>query len=114
LESEPLGWDIGGGGVELGESIEHTLKKEILEEYLTEVQDFEFLGYRDVHRVNDGEPTHWISLDFKVRINPATVGVGEPHKFDAVEWFSLDTVPAPEYIHSQLPTFLKKYEGRLS
>ena len=28
-------WDIGGGGVEFGESVEKTLRKEIKEEYCT-------------------------------------------------------------------------------
>ena len=104
-------WDIGGGGVEFGETVEHTLRKEIKEEYNAEVLNFEFLGFRDVHRFHDGKPTHWIALDYKVLIDPNNVKVGEPHKFDDLRWFTLDTLPDP--VHSQFPDFLKRYENLL-
>ena len=58
-------WDIGGGAIEFGENIEETVKKEIKEEYSTNVQKLEFLGFRDVHRTHDGVSTHWIALDFQ-------------------------------------------------
>ena len=104
-------WDIGGGGLEFGDTVENTLRKEIKEEYCTDVLDYEFLGYRDVHRNHDGKPTHWIALDFKVRINPAMVKNGEPHKFDKVALFTFDTMP--ETVHSQFPNFLKLYRQKL-
>jgi 8-oxo-dGTP diphosphatase len=104
-------WDIGGGGIEFGDTVENTLKKEIREEYCTEVLDYEFLGYRDVHREHNGKPTHWIALDFKVLVDRKKVKNGEPHKFDAVEWFTLKTLPTP--IHSQLPNFLKLYKEKI-
>ncbi len=51
-------WGIGGGGLEFGENVKDTLRREIKEEYLTDVLNYEFLGYRDVHRQNNGSPTH--------------------------------------------------------
>lgn len=104
-------WDIGAGGVEFGVPTEENLRSEIKEEYGATVLDYEFLGFRDVHRENDGKKTHWIGLDFKVLIEPSTVKNGEPHKFDEVKWFTLDTLPSPT--HSQLPNFLKKYDDKL-
>jgi len=104
-------WDIGAGGLEFGDTVENTLRKEIKEEYSTDVLDFEFLGYRDVHREHEGMPTHWIALDFKVLVDPAKVAIGEPHKFDSIGWFTKETIPAE--IHSQLPTFLEKYKDKL-
>lgn len=104
-------WDIGGGGVEFATTIEDTLRNEIREEYCTDVLAHEFLGYRDVHRVHEGKPTHWIALDFAVRVDRAKVRNGEPHKFDAVDWFTLETIPEPH--HSQFPEFLRKYGEHL-
>ncbi|MBI2627567.1 NUDIX domain-containing protein [Candidatus Nomurabacteria bacterium] len=104
-------WDIGGGGVEFGDTATNTLRKEIKEEYCTDVLDYKFLGYRDVHREQNGKKTHWITLDFKVFVDPKKVENGEPHKFDALEWFTLENLPSP--IHSQLPNFLKLYKDKL-
>jgi 8-oxo-dGTP diphosphatase len=104
-------WDCGGGGLEFGDTIENTLRKEIKEEYCTDVIDYEFLGYRDVHREHNGKKTHWIALDFKVLIDRSKVNNGEPYKFDAVEWFTLDKLPTP--LHSQLPTFFKVHKGKI-
>ncbi|MEX0673000.1 MAG: NUDIX domain-containing protein [Candidatus Paceibacterota bacterium] len=104
-------WDPGGGGVEHGETIEGTLRKEIAEEYCTDVLDHEFLGYRDVHRDHEGAKTHWIALDFKVLVDKDKVANGEPHKFDAIEWFRVDALPEP--MHSQPPAFFEKYKDKL-
>jgi len=104
-------WDIGGGGMEFGETIEATLRKEIKEEYNADVLSFEFLGFRDVHRVHDEKPTHWIALDYKVLINPEGVKINEPDKFDDLNWFTLDSLPNP--VHSQFPEFLNKYQEKL-
>lgn len=105
-------WDCGGGGLDFGDTVENTLRKEIAEEYCTDVLDYEFLGYRDVHRENNGKKTHWIALDFKVKVDREKAGNGEPHKFDAVEWFTLNTLPSP--LHSQFPNFLKLYNSKLT
>jgi len=105
-------WDCGGGGLDLGVTIEETLKKEIMEEYCTDVLGYEFLGYRDVHRENDGVKTHWIALDFKVLVDPVKVKNGEPHKFDDVAWFRMDKMP--DALHSQFPNFLKLYSAKLN
>ena len=92
-------WDFGGGGVDVHDGVEDTLKKEIHEELCTDVLDYEFIGYRDVHRENNGVKTHWISLNFIVRVDRSKVQNGEPHKFDEIGWFTLDNLPEPG--HSQ-------------
>ncbi len=100
-------WEPGAGGLELGDSVEETIRKEVKEEYGTNVLEKKFLGYRDIHRINNGEPTHWVALDFLVLINRAKAHNAEPHKFDDVGWFRLDAFPAP--LHSQFPLFLERY-----
>ena len=103
-------WDCGGGGLEFGDTVEDTLKKEIKEEYCTDVLEYEFLGYRDVHREHNGKKTHWVALDFKVKVDPLKVKIGEPHKFDDIGWFDLKLFPNP--LHSQLPNFLNLYQNK--
>jgi ADP-ribose pyrophosphatase YjhB (NUDIX family) len=104
-------WDCGGGGLEFGDTVEKTLRKEIAEEYSTDVLGYEFLGYRDVHREREGRKTHWIALDFKVLVDRAKVRNGEPHKFEAVDWFAIGAMPEP--LHSQFPRFLEQYRSKL-
>ena len=105
-------WDIGGGAIEFGENIEETVKKEIKEEYSTNVQKLEFLGFRDVHRTHDGVSTHWIALDFKVLVDRTMGKIGEPHKFDDLGWFTLDTLPVARTFPN--PDILEKYKDALS
>ena len=104
-------WSQGGGGLEFGDTIEETLRKEIMEEYCVDVIHFEFMGHRDVHREHGGVKTHWIALDYKVLIDPTRVENGEPHKADELGWFTLDNLPSPMY--SQWPVFFEKYEEKL-
>ncbi|MDQ5919369.1 MAG: 8-oxo-dGTP diphosphatase [Patescibacteria group bacterium] len=104
-------WDIGGGALEFGETAEQTVRREIAEEYGATVLACEFLGYRDVHRVQNGVATHWIALDFRARIDPATVREGEPDVIQQVQWFTRDTLPSP--LHSQLPRVLATHGDKL-
>lgn len=104
-------WDPGGGAVEFSDTIEETLKKEIMEEYCTDVLDYEFLGYRDVHRKINEKSTHWIALDFKVLVDRNKVKNGEPHKLEDVCWFTANSLPKPT--HSQFPLFLELYKDKL-
>lgn len=105
-------WDPGGGGVDFGEPILKALKREIKEEYCTRVISAEFLGSRDVRRTDEvGRKTHWVTLDYKVLVDPKTVKNGEPKKSEEIGWFTIDNLPAP--VHSQLPEFIKLYKDRL-
>lgn len=99
-------WDIGAGGLDLHDTVETTLRKEIKEEYGADIIAFEFMGYRDLQREHNGERTHWVGLDFKVLIDPAQVVNGEPHKFEKLEWFPINNLPSP--MHSQFPIFWEK------
>lgn len=104
-------WDFGGGGIDFGYGIEETLKKELKEEYCVEHIEYKFLGYRDVFREQEGKKTHWIQFDFIVKVNPEEVKNGEPHKFDEVEWFTLDDLPTP--LHSQAQKEVDLYLTKL-
>ena len=104
-------WDFGAGGVEFGHTIEETLRKEIREEYCVDVLGYEFIDYLDVHREYEGKPTHWISLAFKVLVDPARVRIGEPDMCDEIGWLTLDALP--DNLHSQIPRFLEMYRDRL-
>jgi 8-oxo-dGTP diphosphatase len=104
-------WDIGGGGLEFGDTIEETLEKELLEEFGCKILDYEILGFREVHREHDGKKTHWVTIDHKILIDPKEVKNKEPHKFEELRWFSINKFPEP--MHSQWPAFYEKYRENL-
>lgn len=106
-------WDIGAGGIELGQTVEETLQKEIKEEYCTDIVKADFMGYRTVFREHNGAKTHWVFFDFKVQVKPEMVKNGEPHKFDELKWFKFAQMPKPEEMHSQIPHFIKAHKEKL-
>lgn len=105
-------WDCGGGGLDFGSTAEETLRKEIKEEYGADVISSEFLGYRDVFRELGGKKTHWLAIDFLVVVDPEQVRNEEPHKFDAVEWATLDALPTP--LHFGFSQMIQNYSKKLN
>ena len=104
-------WDFGGGSIEMGDTVEETIIKEIKEELDADVLEMNFLGYRDMFREMNGEKTHWIALQFLVHVNAMQVKNNEPHKFDDVQWFTLDNLPNP--LHSSALQILEKFKTKI-
>ena len=105
-------WDIGGGGLDVGLSASDNVIKEVQEEYAATPQSVDFLGYRDAFRtLPSGQDTHWLALDFLVKVDPNEMRINEPHKFDDSGWFTLGAMPVP--VHSQLSYVLDKYKDEL-
>jgi 8-oxo-dGTP diphosphatase len=92
-------WDLCGGAIEFGDTIEDTIRKELAEELCTEPLALEFLTVYDAHRHLDGRQSHWVSIVYAVQVDPATVSIGEPHKIAELGWFTSKTLPEP--LHSQ-------------
>lgn len=102
-------WDVGGGAIEFGEHIHDAVRREVMEELLTDPLEIEFLTVYDAHReLDDGQATHWIAIIHAVRVDPAQVKIGEPHKIDELGWFTSNQLPEP--LHSQ---FWKSYQVAL-
>ena len=102
-------WDVGGGAIEFGESIDEAVRREIKEELCVDPLDVEFLCVYDPHRVlDDGTPTHWITIMHTVKVDPKKVKIGEPHKIEELGWFYSNELPKP--LHSQ---FWRSYQVAL-
>lgn len=105
---EPGAWDCGAGALEFGETFEEAVAREVGEEYATSPLEIAVLGVRNVLR--DDPPSHWVAIVFAVRVDPAAVTIGEPHKFDELGWFTADALPSP--LHSQLAPALAMWAQR--
>lgn len=104
-------WDVGGGAIELGQTVEDALENELWQEYGAIGQNTLFMGYRNVLRTQNGAPYHWSALDFLVQVEPSCVINGEPGKFDELGWFHLGHLPAP--LHSAVPDLFDRHHQTL-
>lgn len=98
-------WDIGGGAVEFGETLEDALLRELSEEYKIKPKEFEFTKIYTALREHQGTPTHWVAVNFKVLVDPEEIIIGEPHKVDAIGWFDKKSIPSP--LHSMFDNALE-------
>lgn len=101
-------WDLCGGAIEFGDSIDETLRKELMEELCVEPLEVEFLVAYDAHRLQNGVNTHWVQIVYAVKVDPLKVKIGEPHKISQLGWFTSKNLPSP--LHSQ---FQKSYQVAL-
>ena len=107
-------WEpVGGGGLKFGESVEEAARREVKEESGANVQSLEFMGYRDVFREQNGQKTHWLSIDFRAQIDPKEARITEPHKCDEQRWVTVEEIGNMHDLHSQFPAFLEKYKATL-
>ena len=87
-------WEFPGGGVEFGETLEHALAREILEEYGITIEAQELLDV--VNHIIPREGQHWVSPTFICRMMSGTPVIREPHKCEAIGWFAIEDIPEKE------------------
>ncbi len=80
-------WEFPGGGVEFGDTMEATIKREMKEELGIEITTYEQLPVLD-HIIKE-EGQHWITSGFISRIKKGKPTIKEPEKCSALGWFSL-------------------------
>ena len=101
-------WDVGGGAIEFGESIDEAVKREIAEELCCDTIAIDFLTVYDAHREHNDVKTHWVAIIHAVQVDPDKVKIGEPDKIEEFAWFTSNNLPTP--LHSQ---FWKSYQVAL-
>ncbi len=102
-------WDTGSGKQEFNLSLEENVLQEVLEEYgcrgIIEGQ----LPAHDIFREQDGMKTHWLAVPFFIKVNPADVKNGEPHKIEELTWFPIDKLPEP--LHTGFAYTFNRYKS---
>ena len=108
-------WDVGGGKLEFGLTLEENVLREVMEEYGCAGKIQEQLP-SFCHFAQQGErKTHWVAVPFIIQVDARYVRLNEPEKMDEIGWFTLDDLPSPlhpgtEVELKELRGYLKKYE----
>lgn len=88
-------WDPGvGGALEVGESIEECLIREIKEEAGVAPHKIELLGHVEKFRELNGIHTHWVGFFYKCSVDPSLVVV-DTNETDEIVWTDFHSYPRP-------------------
>ncbi len=109
-QSYPLKWEFIGGKVELGESPEEALKREVAEEINLQVAVGRLLDVVEVDYRQMGRPSHQI-LFYECRrlTKKATI---DPDVYKAVKWVHVNDLPGLDWVEGEIE-FAKKLVGGL-
>ncbi len=87
-------WEIPGGGVKFGETLQNAIQREMMEEYGVELELLE--QFPTANHIITAEKQHWVPTTFMAKIKKGqTPKIMEPDKCDAIGWFALDKLPHP-------------------
>ena len=98
-------WDCGGGALKFGETWEQAARREVKEEYCSEIEKLDFVRVNNVLRTHEGKKTHWIAIIFAAQLDPKKVKIGDKDKIDEFAWFKPNNLPKP--LHSMYLTHLE-------
>lgn len=84
-------WSIPGGRVEMFETFEEAVKREVKEETGIEVHVIDLLGI--CNHIIQNEKSHWVSPCFLCKIVAGEPQILEPTKHLDMKWFSLNNLP---------------------
>jgi len=92
-EPEAGHWGLAGGKIDLFETAEQAMRREVAEELGIVVDEAVLLCFVD--QIDRDRGTHWVAPVFVVRSFRGEPRNCEPEKHEGPAWFALDALPAP-------------------
>lgn len=85
-------WEFPGGGIEFGDTMAETIKREMKEELGVVVALLEHLPPID-HIIPD-DHQHWVTSAFVAKVVDGQPTIMEPEKCEEIGWFTLNEIEA--------------------
>lgn len=108
-------WSIPGGKLEMFETFEQAVKREVKEETDLDIEIVRMNGLCD--HIIEAEGLHWVTPSYLCKVVSGTAKIMEPDKHLEMEWFPLDKLPENitittkkalgEYIKMELREYIK-------
>lgn len=99
-------WEFGGGALELGETLEEHVRREMREELNIELSELRMLDATTMLRQHAEKVSHWVLLVWTgIVSNPETLAIQEPDRMVEFRWFDKDALPTN--LHSSIPQILE-------
>lgn len=104
-------WVVPGGHIELGETMEQALRREIREETNLEIRDIEFICFQEfIHDERFWQRRHFIFFDYACRTDSTEVVLNDEAQDYA--WIDLDramAMPVEHYTAVAITEYRKKH-----
>lgn len=84
-------WSIPGGRLEMFETLEHAVIREIKEETNLDIEVINLMGICD--HIIKAEDAHWVATNYLCKIKSGKAKIMEPDKASDMKWFNLENLP---------------------
>lgn len=91
VPAEKEHWCIPGGRLEMFETLEHAVVREVKEETDLNIKVIRLMGVCD-HIIQD-ENAHWVAMSYLCKIENGNPKIMEPDKASDMKWFALNGLP---------------------
>ena len=84
-------WSIPGGRLEMFETLEHAVIREIKEETNLDIEVVNLMGICD--HIIKAEDAHCVATNYLCKIKSGEAKIMEPDKASDIKWFNLENLP---------------------